>query len=147
MSILRSVSLLALLGTVAAADAAVRYTFDFSFIFTNKVTVTTATFLAAAQSFGPTQVDSADIFISDFDGIRFDPQGGGRDLVHVDYSILGVFPDSLDETFDDGAFLNYGSYTSASGLSTLTVSNVASAVPGPMAALPFALIALKRRRA
>ena len=145
-SILRTVSLLALLGTVAGANAAVRYTFDFSFIFTNTVTVTTSTFIASQRSFGPTEVDSADIFISTFDGIQFDPSGSARDTVNVDYSILGSFPDSLTETFDDGAFLNYGTYTSASGLSTLTVSNVASAVPGPMAALPFALIALRRRK-
>ncbi len=147
MRTLRSVSLLALLGTVAAANAAVRYSFDFggSGASASNVTVTTATFLTAAQSFGPTQVDSANIFLSDFDVIRFDPSGSGPDAVTVDFSFLGFLPGSLTDTFDDGAFQTYGTYTSVSG-SSLTVSNVASAVPGPLAALPFALMALKRRK-
>ncbi len=149
MRILRSVSLLLLASCALASEAAVRYTFASP---ASAFSLTTGSPITTTTTFAASALDSS-TGLGTLGSVTFNPDVLGLGFVaslQVHSNSFGA-PASDIYFFNVGTFTTYGTYSPRGSVdAVLTVTNLApnvtSAVPGPMAALPFALMAIKRRK-
>ncbi len=160
---LRPAFLLALASAAVASQAAVRYTFVGTFLggqaaftlttgslITTTTTIPRSAFDSSRYGFG---VDFFGVPLGTLNSVTFTPNAGGFGFGSVLNVNSTYFGNDYSDLFFFGAydFESFGTHQ-GSGDSTLTVESVVPAaptvptVPGPMAALPFALMALRRRK-
>lgn len=140
----RIAALLALTGAALSAQADVRYSFispveEFSFTLNSLITSTTT-------------IQASQLDFSSFNGgppaavsVVFTPNGFmGFDVLRVNNFFGNAFANEY--LFTPGSFSTFGTHNFLAPFpGSLTVTDLSS-VPGPASALPFALLALRRRK-